>query len=1536
MSSNRGMIIDGALATQMIDSSGETLMIEGADISSLEAGDGIANFEHLGPEDRGYGQEIVGKIIFAKKIFGPEDCDNDRQRLFWDKVKAPLVYGMIRLYDAAGHAGAKALAAQIRDHVANGEPPTVRYSVEGTTLTKDGNKLVTCIIRRVALTLKPCNKTAFSGLVEDSNAPEGFEKNPEEATKDILSSLAEKCEHPNYTRLGGSFESECGIIDEDSLLKSLIKIKALTALAKATEAGTYAGPMSSGGACLQREDLGERKEVHKLWKDQALKAWHDYDKKNETFDKSEFSTFLRHELPEVDDSFIDRFADLIDDYKVKVGALKKAAEDTSFDFGHNVAPGTEGLQAPPQEEPEKQGPPVLTLRGTPKPPKLFKDRGGVQVPVKNFVFDEETGTLHTPRGSLKMYIPGRDRHPGAKEAFHTIMNDPKVNEIHDRAMEGWSRVNGLLKAGKLPPEVVMHSVLFSQMSPSTPVPVQELMYSVDGDTILESCTGEKRLADFVPGDTVHGVGDLGQVLETSVVALHDHGILAGFEVEFEDGYKIVCSKDHKFLTDLGQAPLYAIVRGGLEVYSEPGMQDRWLAKQVRPCLSKGQRIQRAPQELSEMQGNSSQSQGGVCPEMAQGAPRGIQKSCRGWSRWDGSLACRTSWRGDFRNQAMEGAEPGRLQEESSSFCCGDEGVAKITSQGVCGSLCRTAGFSKEVETGAPRGICSKYQEDVRDPQDWEYILQGREMASGIRDLGLAGSSDSLWRRAQASGLCFSGPQDLGGSGRLLPLLRVSGPHLSGEDPSSRPDVKSGSIGPSRCDVDSISGELLYEGRQDEAGMAPVVYSHAPLASTGNLVLRRIVSVRYVGERHMYDLEVSHPKHNFLLPNGVVTSNSTLVDSMKEYGIDARHPNFPIMEQDWMNREKKLPQSSRGYFEGGGSKFLVAKQSFKKDKMGKEFILDERGNKIPRAAAGDAQPYMNPHQKFSRIAEYSKSHDWLENLVKKHGTDGRAMVRELMAAKSGENNIPGLKQKTGRYMAGMAGAGNQFVPDTHMVRYLFGLEKGPDSPTIDYLKSGLWRSTTQTTDALDGIDRYYFRHHDAVKHMLQSPKWGHLFKDDPEQAIFPAFWKNWAAIAPHERARGYAGTSDSSTEGTDHRPFWEAIDPFLGKSEIPDAYTPVHTARLHRHWAQQYGEMPALMMFYAHLVPHLLKNIDKPTSPAIKSELLVINLKKALSEVLQQPSRGVAVGGGQKYEILAEHPDSYVGKGKEGLVRLPKSKQGTHYDVKVPVSTPGPRPVVDSTIHGIPGLSDDPAQQQLIHGLDLGGHDLSHSEWFANNGKPVFLRSDAMEKGWGSVKAEPAYYNAARDVFGLNQYLPLSAAFRHPVGDHDSCATEGIPNLEHMDTDEANRVRGAHAFVLHHLGGTGELLKLGIMDTAMGVDHSDHNTHFNFASEPHLRLTDNGNQDGLALNNPPGEPAYLRHYGYASQMPWQAKSVPDSVHKWLRGIDFRQLESSLAKSGMPYHQADEASRRLMEMKAHSVKFGQTATWGSLLISPWDAL
>jgi diguanylate cyclase (GGDEF)-like protein len=304
-----GMILDGVFASEAIDSSGEVVKIDGMDISSMQDGESTANYEHHGKDNDGDGTETVGRIVYVRKIFELNDCEDDRQKFYFRKMgEIPYLYGMVRLLDAAGHPGAESLAAQIRDAVAHDEKILVRYSVEGTTLEREGNVLKASIGRKVAMTLGPCNKTCFSGIIVDPHAPDGFSKHPQDVLK------ADLFADPTSTKLGGSQEYESNPIVADipspvnRLIKNLQLLKTLTAGSIVCSPDTL-----SGGAALQREDLRSKYKRHIV---DAIKKY------RRPFNKAEFRRYLKAELqkadlPEVSDSYLDYFVSAAHDFSVK-------------------------------------------------------------------------------------------------------------------------------------------------------------------------------------------------------------------------------------------------------------------------------------------------------------------------------------------------------------------------------------------------------------------------------------------------------------------------------------------------------------------------------------------------------------------------------------------------------------------------------------------------------------------------------------------------------------------------------------------------------------------------------------------------------------------------------------------------------------------------------------------------------------------------------------------------------------------------------------------------------------------------------------------------------------------------------------------------------------------------------------------------------------------------------------------------------------------------------------------------------------------
>jgi hypothetical protein len=173
----RPLEIDMCAGSQLRDTQGEMLNVEGADIADLEAGRGRLNDNH----GKGF-FNCLGKVTSARKIFKREDCDTDRQRYYWDKVKSPYVYVKGELFDDEDHPNAKAAAAILRNIHKSDCPLKVKASVEGGVLARglsDSSLLARTKIHSVALTFVPANQAT---LVEPLN----LEKSTDEAADEIL------------------------------------------------------------------------------------------------------------------------------------------------------------------------------------------------------------------------------------------------------------------------------------------------------------------------------------------------------------------------------------------------------------------------------------------------------------------------------------------------------------------------------------------------------------------------------------------------------------------------------------------------------------------------------------------------------------------------------------------------------------------------------------------------------------------------------------------------------------------------------------------------------------------------------------------------------------------------------------------------------------------------------------------------------------------------------------------------------------------------------------------------------------------------------------------------------------------------------------------------------------------------------------------------------------------------------------------------------------------------------------------------------
>jgi anti-sigma28 factor (negative regulator of flagellin synthesis) len=156
-----GTFIDGIAASENIDSSGEVLSMAGMDISMLVGS--VFNWEHKSDTP----DQVVGKILQAKKIYSDKDCENDRQLYFWNKCQTPFLYAMGELFDDYSDS-AKHVAGLFRYDLENrGKTPmdTIGFSIEGAKIAKEGQVVTKSIARKITCTVIPCNKAAVAEIV---------------------------------------------------------------------------------------------------------------------------------------------------------------------------------------------------------------------------------------------------------------------------------------------------------------------------------------------------------------------------------------------------------------------------------------------------------------------------------------------------------------------------------------------------------------------------------------------------------------------------------------------------------------------------------------------------------------------------------------------------------------------------------------------------------------------------------------------------------------------------------------------------------------------------------------------------------------------------------------------------------------------------------------------------------------------------------------------------------------------------------------------------------------------------------------------------------------------------------------------------------------------------------------------------------------------------------------------------------------------------------------------------------------------------
>lgn len=1470
-----GMIVSGVLASEAFDSSGESISIKGMDISILEEGRGVLNYEHQESEndptkkDEPHGEEIVGRILFAKKIYSEDDCSDDDQRKFWKITKLPFLYGICRLYDGAGHEGAKALAASIRDAVANEDPIILGFSIEGTTLEKQGNVLKSTLARMAAITTKPCNKQSLSSILLDPHAPEGFSKNPSNVKTHY------KTEDPSKIRLGGS-----------EIEYSVEMLKTITAGSYNSAPGTL-----TGGAALQVED--------KTLKSMAQAARRDWDKTGKF--KDYLKSYLdKAELGDVSDEFLNHYSDLVETQHFRI----KKSEEVISEL--KVAGKTPKI-------------PKTSLPKVPKP-ELLTNNGEEVKPNKKITepkFDDVKGVLHMPQGSFKVYIPGKDT-PEMASKFHEILNDPKVEAIHNYAMENWSKAHQLLKAGQLPPEVAMHAVLFSNLSPNC----------LDAETEALTQRGwikgfDLKITDQILTKNAEN-GHLEWQAPTDLRLFPDY---EGPMVEFKSrSFYALTTPDHEWLVTTGRG--HQRIKKSCEITFHSDKIHR-TGEYYGP-------------EVSGLSGDEAELLGWFVTDGH------YQKSIDYKAGRSGKYETKYETSGIYAylTQSYQG-NPEKCQRI-------DELVARLGDETTRRDDTSKNSYTWRLGPKLTKMLLERSPErclTVRSLLDLDRTALDR-----LREAMVLGDGN-VWQGGEDWALkeqLTTGRQEQAEAFQILLTLTGNAGSIKWRDMS------------------------MYKPKSDKMKNVPKMTG----CYNVTVLQRQFVSISPEHRTDIPKMKVGVwcpilPNHFFVARRRghvFITKNTpvpmqermygSLVDSMKATGETPLTPGWQNIKQDWLDRDQpqKFPDHSPEHW-----KRLESSLRLKHD------------SKTTGRMKGDIGSFMLANDKFVNMSKYKDMHSKLQDLLQRHKGDTRSAVEEMMYHKNEQtkwNNrrrigagkedigdypgmsIAGLAPKTARYALGMMGGGNVHVPDTHFTRNLFGLNRQKDGSSIDAIKNVMWEP--RNSHILNGIDRYYAKNHDAVQHMVNHPKWGHLFKDNPEDAVFPAFWKHWMAIVPHEQARGH--TVSGYNELTDHKPFWEAIAPYMKKSESTDSI-PMQTAKQHAEWQLQYGEMPAMMLYYRHLLPQLLASaagrqagalirkaqsvgievLAKGFTPRTQAKLESLGGFNPNPKTVTFQNRQILPGkaflhhqhGADAFHLVGQSPTHlfgiketdeksiHDGWGPDDVHKIPRDSKDL--EVQSYPETKDEPLVVNADVHGVHGFVNHPESRKLAHGFDFGGKTskatggaFSNDSFWSKDpsGGHVYVKAasnvfgDTTEGPWNTARREGAYHNIAKDFFGLGAYLPAVAVVRHPATGKEHAIIQHIPGAHEHELSDNQKINA-----LSKMNKNGDLHKVAAMNFILNNNDRHAGNYLYSGKNKHDKITlIDHNMFGIYNSTKWKEPSYL---SWANDDKHPDIDIMKPMHpeaqRWLQSLDEGELRNHLMKNGMPQKGIDISVDRLRNLK-----------------------
>lgn len=379
--------------------------------------------------------------------------------------------------------------------------------------------------------------------------------------------------------------------------------------------------------------------------------------------------------------------------------------------------------------------------------------------------------------------------------------------------------------------------------------------------------GPTEIIKVCKGDIVLTIDNKGTTVESEVVALHDHGQVPMWEIEFDDGTTEQCTLDHKWLTAYGQQPVWRILQEDLETFGH----DNWNRDQSKEMLGMSEAIRNiqsdktSSQILQRMEG------------FAKSTRNSGQTRANGLVRLDGDNECQGIGCSQENLREVSGGLEGYKTKDNDFSKSFGRGTEKVFRNGQ-------DNFSPPRNTGpesgkAPILASSQYERvsgkvPLSNAESRQEIKNGRVVSSTLSCSEFQKAHKiSMRKEAQECGFY---KQEVKNNNRdrwnpALPADLWRGCFKKGSSAGRTFGYRDCSQEKVGTDQIRLLQLQILRSAYEHAAREP--FLHNKKCETRNLKARRLLRVEYLGFKQAYDLEVNHPDHNFLLASGLCTSNS---------------------------------------------------------------------------------------------------------------------------------------------------------------------------------------------------------------------------------------------------------------------------------------------------------------------------------------------------------------------------------------------------------------------------------------------------------------------------------------------------------------------------------------------------------------------------------------------------------------------------------------------------------------------------------------